>query len=179
MKPTPSQRRLFVMVMAAWVLITLVRQVNHAASPLNLSLWVGGLLVAFPAIHLNPRTAFTSCFIIGLMLDAWSPLPFGTHALLFGAAQIIIGRLRMRLATREPTIELIVALIANLILFVAMTFIVIGRSGGGSFSGFRLLAELAVSQVVIALILPWYFALQSRGCDLLLNFRPNKIESTI
>ncbi len=167
------------MIVTGWILLTIMRQMNHVLSPLNISLWLGGLLVAYPALKLNPRTAFTSCFIIGLMMDTWSPMKFGTHALLFGAAQIIIGRIRLRLATHEPTIELIVALIANLFMFIAMTFIAMGKSGGGSFSGLRLLTDLLISQVILVMILPWYFALQSRGGNLLLNPRRARLNSTI
>tara|TARA_B110000483_G_scaffold104527_1_gene127553 strand:- start:4177 stop:4716 length:540 start_codon:yes stop_codon:yes gene_type:complete len=171
MKITACQRRLIVMVVTGWILITLMRQTNHLLAPTGLSIWLGGLLIAFAALHLNPKTGFTACLIIGMMLDAWAPLGFGTHAVLFGAAQIIVVRIRRRFAASELTIGIIVALIINLILFVMITFIVIGRSHGGPISGVRLLTDLVVSQVVLALIAPWYFALQHRALSLVLNPR--------
>lgn len=179
MKITASQRRMIVVLGAAWILLTLLRQTNHAFTAWGVSIWLGGLLIAYPALHLNPKTGFTCCFLIGMMLDAWSPLGFGTQAVLFGAAQIIIHRIRKRFAASELAIGITVSLITNLILFVIITFIVIGRSHGGPVSGLRLLVDLAVSQVVLVLIAPWFFALQQRALDLLFNPRRRNAGASI
>ncbi len=169
MKITASQRRIMVLLVCGWILMTIVRQTNHLLAPSGLSIWIGGLLITLAALHLNPKTGFVGCFLMGLMMDAWSPLGFGTHALLFGAAQIIIVRIRNRFASQELTIGITVALITNLILFVLITFIAVGRSSGGTISGVRILSDLVLSQVLLALITPWFFALQHRAFDLVIN----------
>jgi len=72
-----------------------------------------------------------------------------------------------------------VALITNLILFVLITFIAIGRSSGGAISGVRILSDLVLSQILLALITPWFFALQSRAFDLIINPRTARSRSTV
>lgn len=178
MKITVSQRRIFALLVCGWILMTIVRQTNHLLAPSGLSIWLGGLIITVAALHLNPKTGFAGCFLLGLMMDAWSPLGFGTHALLFGAAQIIIGRIRNRFAAQELTIGITVALITNLILFVFITFIAIGRSSGATISGVRLLSDLVLSQILLALITPWFFALQNRAFDLVINPRTARARST-
>lgn len=179
MKITASQRRIIVLLVCGWMLMTIVRQTNHLLASSGLSIWLGGLLITLAALHLNPKTGFVGCFLLGLMMDAWSPLGFGTHALLFGAAQIIIVRIRIRIAARELAIGITVALITNLILFVFITFIAIGRSSGGTISGVRILTDLVLSQILLALITPWFFALQHRAFDLVLNPRIARSRSNV
>jgi len=163
---TDSQRRLVVMILSGGMLLLLTRQTNHLLAPWGLSLWLGGLLVAFPALHLNFRTGLVSCLATGLLLDVWSPLGFGTHALLFGLAHVVIFRIRNRLAASELTIGIIVALIANLALFVLLSFWTLGHA---PVSGLRILSDLVMSQLVLAFITPWFFALQLRAISLILR----------
>ena len=179
MRITASQRRIIVLLVCGWILMTIVRQTNHLLSPSGLSIWMGGLLITLASLHLNPKTGFVSCFLMGLMMDAWSPLGFGTHALLFGAAHIIIVRVRNRFASHELTIGITVALITNLILFVFITFIAIGRSSGGTISGVRILSDLVLSQVLLVLITPWFFSFQHRALDLVINPRIARSRSTV
>jgi cell shape-determining protein MreD len=166
-KVTDSQRRLVVIILSGWVLFMLARQINHLLAPWGMSLWLGGALVAFPALQLNFRTGLVSSLLLGAMVDVWSPLPFGTHALLFGLAHVIIFRIRARLAASEMSIGIIVTLITNLALFVALTFWTLGSA---PVSGLRILSDLVLSQIVLGLITPWFFALQLRGMDLI--FKP-------
>lgn len=164
MKITDSQRRLVVMILSGWLLLILARQTNHFLAPWGVSVWLGGLLVAFPSLHLNFRTGLISCLVMGFLIDVWSPLGFGSHALLLGLAHVIIFRIRKRLAASEIAIGIIVVLITNLALFVVLTF---GTLGQAPVSGLRILSDLLVSQVVIGLITPWFFALQTRSLDLI------------
>lgn len=167
MKITDSQRRLFVTVMSGWLLVVLMRQTNHLLAPWGFSIWLGGLLVTFPSLHLNFRTGLVSSIIAGFFVDVWSPFTYGTHALLFALAHVVIFRIRVRLAATELAIGIIVALITNLAFFVVLSF---GALGHAPVSGLRLLGDLVVSQVVLAGITPWFFALQLRGMDL--AFKP-------
>lgn len=162
----PDHRRTLVVFVCGLLLLGLQRQAGHALAPAALSLWLGGLLVAFPALRLAPQTGFNACILLGLLVDALSPLAFGLHAFLFGVAHLIIVRVRNRFAASEPLIGTIVALITNLALFVLLTFITLSRAPGAPISGLRLLVDLALSQVVLALIAPWFFALQERSLGL-------------
>ncbi len=164
MKITDSQRRLVVMILSGWLLLILTRQTNHVLAPWSISIWLGGLLVAFPALHLNFRTGLISCLFLGFLVGVWSPLGFGTHALLFGLAHVIIFRIRKRLAASELAIGITVVLIANLALFVVLTFWTLGQA---PVSGLRILSDLIVSQLIIGSITPWFFALQTRSLDLI------------
>lgn len=167
MKLTDSQRRLFVTIGTGFVLLLMVRQANHLLAPAGLSLWLGGLVVALPAMRLNFRTGLVGSAVLGLVMDAWSPLFFGLHAGLLALAHVIIFRIRNRIETTEPTIGILVALIANLALFTALTMITLGQTSGGAVSAMRLLGDLVISQVTLALITPWFFSLQVRGLEMI------------
>ncbi len=153
--------------MSGWLLLVLMRQTNHLLAPWGVSIWLGGLLVAFPSLHLNFRTGLVSSVVIGFFVDVWSPLGYGVHALLFGLAHVIIFRIRVRLAATELAIGITVSLITNLAFFVVLSFWTLGHA---PVSGLRLLGDLVVSQIVMGLIAPWVFALQLKGVDL--AFKP-------
>jgi len=166
-KVTDSQRRLFVVLVTGAILLLLVRQTNHLLAPFGVSLWLGGLLITQPALRLNFRTGLTGSFILGLALDAWSPLPFGTQACLLSLTHVVIFRIRNRIATTEVSIGILVALIANLGLYTAMTMLSLSASGGATISALRLLSDLVISQLIVALIAPWFIALQERSMELI------------
>ncbi|MCF3649688.1 hypothetical protein [Synoicihabitans lomoniglobus] len=166
MKFQPSHRRTAVVLFCGLILNALAGQANYSLSPYAVSLWIGGLLVAFPALRLAPQQGFNASFLLGLFLDASSPLPFGFHAFLFGVAHLIIVRVRNRFAATEPLLGLVVALITNLGMFVIITFFALSRTPGASVSGLRLLTDLAVSQIAIGLTAYWFFALQERALEI-------------
>ncbi len=167
MKLTDSQRRLIVILATGWVLLWLSRQANHLLAPVGISLWLTSLLITLPALRLNFRTGLVGSFVLGLAMDAWSPVPFGTHAILLAFAHVVVFRIRNRIETTEVTIAVIVALITNLALFVALTMLILSHPGGVMVSSLRLLTDLVVSQITLALIAPWFFALQERGLELI------------
>lgn len=163
MRFQPSHRRTAVVFLCGLLLATLGRQLNHSLGTWGLSVWLGGLLVAFPALRLGPQQGFNACFLIGLALDANSPLPFGLFAFLLSTAHLVIVRLRNRFAVGQALLGTIVALITNLILYVLVSFVVLAQAPDAPFSGARLLADLVLSQALIALIAPWFFALQEKA----------------
>lgn len=166
MKFKPSHRRTIVVFCCGLIFFALTRQANHALAGHGLSLWVGGLLVAFPALRLAPQQGFNTCFALGLLVDSFSSFPFGLNAFLFGVTHLVIVRIRNRLASDEPIIATVVALISNLALFLILSFFVLGRIKGIQISGLRLLADLVLSQLVIGLTAGWFFALQERALGL-------------
>ncbi len=163
MRFQPSHRRTAVVFVCGLLLTALLRQLNHTLGAWGLSVWLGGLLVAFPALRLGPQQGFNACFLLGLAIDASAPLPFGLHAFLFSVSHLIIVRIRNRFAATGTLLGTIVALITNLALYVIITSFVLGASPEAPVSGLRLLADLMLSQLLLALIAPWFFALQEKS----------------
>ena len=58
---------------------------------------------------------------------------------------------------------MIVALLVNLALFLALSFALVGRGPAPGAVWPRLILDLACSQVFLAIIAPWFFALQARS----------------
>ena len=104
--------------------------------------------------------------LAGLLCDASTPVPFGTHLLLFAAAHTVIYNLRDRVPRDQTGTRVIIALLANLGLFLVFSFFLIGRSPAPAEVWPRLIFDLACSQVFLALVAPWFFALQTRALEL-------------
>lgn len=160
------QRRVLVIFACGFVLWHLVAQANHYLAPARLYIWIGGLFVAFAGLRLQPQEGFNASFLIGLLFDALSPVPFGAHAFLFGIAQLVLVRLRHRFAADEVLVAVTVALLTNLALLLVLAFFRLGGAPDASAAGLRLLMDLVISQCVLALVGPWYFGLQLRALEI-------------
>ncbi len=150
----------FLTVVLLWALVA---QANHSLAASHVYLFVGGLLVAHAALALPLRSGMAVSFLAGCLCDANALIPFGTHALLFASAHAVLFNLRDRLPHDEVAGRVVIALFANLALFLALSFLEIDRSPSPAASWLRLFADLACSQVFLALIAPWFFALQARA----------------
>lgn len=159
-------RRALVIAACGFALWLIVSQANHYLAPARLYIWVGGLFVTFAGLRLAPPEGFNGCFLVGLLIDANTPVPFGLHAFLFGIAQLVLVRLRHRLAGEVTIVAVIIALLANLALFLAMSFTRMGNLPDTAGAGLRLLMDLVISQCVLALLGPWFFALQIRALEI-------------
>ncbi len=166
MKLTLGQRRILVLFGCGLVLWFLISQVNHYLAPARLYVWVGGLYVTFAATRLASQEGLYASFLTGLLLDAVAPVAFGLHAFLFGIAHIVLVRLRHRFAGDVTIVAATVALLTNLALFVVFTVTQLGAMGESAAVGLRLLMDLVVSQCVLVLLAPWYFAFQSRALEI-------------
>lgn len=149
----------FVTLLVLWVL---VGQVNHLLSDLHVYLFVGGLFVAYAALVLPLRDGLAAVLLAGLLCDAGAPVPLGLHALLFAAAHVIVFNLRDSVPRDDTISRVIVALLANLGLFLVLSFALIGRGPAPASVWPRLIFDLVCSQVFLALIAPWFLALQAR-----------------
>ena len=69
------------------------------------------------------REGFAASVLGGLLCDAVTPVPFGTHAALFGAAHAVVYNIRERLQRDETAVRVVVALLVNLALFLALSFV--------------------------------------------------------
>lgn len=161
-----SLRQVLVLLACAAVLCALLGQINHYAAPWAVTFAAPGLLVAFAALRLPLGTGFATVFATGLWLDAADPVPFGRQALLLGLALCLVYRVRARLPREQVLVGVVVALFVNLGFFILLALIGIGGLPDPASGGLRILADLLVSQVLTALIGPWFLSLQSAALRL-------------
>ncbi len=156
-------RRTFVTFLTLLLLWVVVAQTNHILAGTHVFLFVGGLFVTYAALQLPLRDGFAAVLLAGLLCDANVPVPFGLHTLLFAAAYAVISNLRDHLPREETVARVIVALLANLALFLVFSFVLIGRTPAPAAVWPRLIFDLVCSQIFLALVAPWFFALQARA----------------
>jgi len=149
----------FLILMLLWVV---VGQLNHKLAGTHVYLFVGGLYVTYAALQLSLRDGLVAVLLAGLLCDANVPVPFGLHTLLFASAYAVISNLRDHVPRDETVARVIVALLTNLALFLVVSFALIGRGPAPAAVWPRLIFDLLCSQVFLALIAPWFFALQAR-----------------
>lgn len=155
-------KRALILTAASLLLALLLGQLNHYLSAWQVHVWCGGLFVAFAALRLGYRTGASVCFAAGLLLDAGEPVAFGTQAFLFLGAHAVVFNIRSRAPRDETIVGVVVALLANLGLFLAMSFLRIDPVVETARTWLRVFADLLVSQIVLAVIAPWFFAVQTR-----------------
>lgn len=141
-------------------------QLNHAIASWNLSVFLGGLAVAFASLRLTPREGAKVLVLTGLWFDAAAPVPFGLHAFFFLLAHVVIHSIRTRLAREETLVGLIVAAIVNLGLLLALTAALIHRNPAPLHLWPRLIADSLASFSVLILIGPWFFAFSERVLEM-------------
>ena len=156
-------RRTLVTFLTLFVLWVVVAQMNHALSGFHVYLFVGGLFVTYAALQLPLRDGLAAVLLAGMLNDATAPIPFGLHTLLFAAAYVVIFNIRDHVPRDETVARVIVALLANLGLFLVFSFALIGRGPAPGAMWPRLIFDLICSQVALALVAPWFFALQARA----------------
>lgn len=156
-------RRVAALFLTSLLLWSLVAQINHALGRVHMYLWVGGLFIAFAALTQAMRPGLIASLLAGLVCDATAPADiFGTQTLLFAAAHVVVFNIRDRVPRDDTITRVVVALLSNLALFLAFSFTLIHRSPAPAAVWPRLFADLAVSQIFLALVAPWFFALQAR-----------------
>ena len=130
-------------------------------------LYLGGLFTTFAALRLDPRNGWIATLLTGLAADAQAPVPFGTSVVLLGLVYAALLYGRQRFPRDEPLFGTIVALFCNLFLFLALSFLLVGAGPSPARTWLRLFADLILSQLVLAVITPWFLALQARSFELL------------
>jgi len=153
-------RRCLVSFLTLYLLWAVVAQVNQSLAPWHIYFFVGGLFITYPALVLPSRAGLAANLLGGLMLDAVTPVPFGLHAALFAVAHLLIFNIRDRVPRDDTITRVVVALLANLGLFLVFSFLEITRIRAPGAAWPRLVCDLLCSQVFLALIGPWFFALQ-------------------
>ncbi|MDR0352901.1 MAG: hypothetical protein LBI02_06015 [Opitutaceae bacterium] len=158
------------------LLCTIAAQLNHYLSALHISVFIGGLLVAFPALRLRHRHGWRVIVPLGLWCDAATPLPFGLLTMLFLITHAVIFQLRPRIPKTGPLVGIAVALVANIALFAAVALFCALRRAAPSGLALRLLVDLLASELLIALVAPWFFAFQEHALALF-NAAPPRHET--
>ena len=166
-------RRVVVIFCTHFLLWLLIAQFNHALSRFPVHLFVGGLYITYPALALRFRDGMITAFLVGLLCDANMPIAPAvsgaalglahTHTLLFVSAYTIVHHLRDRLARNETAGRVWVALFTNLGIFAVFALLRIGDLPALGAIWTRIVIDLACSQIFLALIAPWFFALQERS----------------
>lgn len=155
----PRTPVLFLLLVLLWALVA---QLNHALAGLRIYVFAGGLFVAFGALTQPRGPALLAALLAGIVCDANAPVAFGTHVLLFAAAHLTISHIRGRVPRDDNVTAVIVVLLTNLALFLVFSFLQIHDSPAPAAIWPRLIADLVCSQIVLALVTPWFFALQAR-----------------
>lgn len=163
-------RRVAILFACSLVLWAIVTQLNHSISELRIYLFAGALFVTFAALMQPFASGLVAAMLTGLMLDANTPVPFGIHLVLFATAHIMIYRLRDRVPRNDTISRVTVAVLGNLGMFLLFSFFELTRSPGVHGVWERLIVDLVCSQLFLALVAPWFFALQARslalaGCE--------------
>jgi rod shape-determining protein MreD len=159
-------RATFILFGCCIVLWACVCQINHALSSLHLSVFLGGLFVTFSALRIGFREGWWCSILIGLLMDSSAAVSFGFHALIFAIAHTMIYNFRGRFPREETIFGVVVALIANALLFLVITFALIHRCPTPSAMLLRLSCDLFSSELVILIFAPWFFALQGTALEI-------------
>lgn len=157
---SPAVRQFIVILFSALGVFLLVRALNHHLSVWQVQLTIGGLLITPSALRLQPKAALAAAFVTGLGLDVTMPVPFGENAILLMAATTLVLGLRHRIPREELAVSIAVAIILNLLLVLARTFLHLTDWPDPASNWLSLFASLVASQLFIGLIAPWFFALQ-------------------
>ena len=152
------------LVFATLVLLwTITGLFNQALAGAHLHLFLGGLYITFAAVALPPIPGLVAVMLGGAICDAHSPTSFGTQILLFAVAHAFLRQLRDRIPHEDLVGRVATTLFCNLGLYLAMSFAWVGESLNPSAYWGRAFLDLIASQIVLALIAPWFFALQERA----------------
>jgi cell shape-determining protein MreD len=155
-----------VLFLTLFLLRALVAQANSALCGLHVWIFAGGLFVAYSALMVPFRQGFAASVLGGFLCDSAAPVPFGTHAALFGAAHAAIYNLRERLQRDETAVRVVIVLVVNAAFFLVITLARVRHVPSAATVWPRLLSDFGWSQVTVALAAPWFFSLQLRSLEL-------------
>jgi len=96
-------------------------------------------------------------------MDALGPTVFGSSAIILAAGLLAIRGLRHRLLRDSTSTHFAVALLANLVLFVAQPMLAGSITAYEAPTPVRIVVDLALSQILLACLAWWFFALQERA----------------
>ena len=155
--------RWIVVVLANALLVFLGGQLDHYLAHFSVSVFLLGACLPLAGLRLRFRPGLIAMFVSGLVVDAGRPpVFFGSSAVLLATLFTCWHSVRLRLPRDGAAPQIVGAIAANLVLFLAQPFLLgIDIAGGTTWN--RVLIDLLLSQVAVAVIMPWFFALQERA----------------
>jgi rod shape-determining protein MreD len=156
-------RRALVIIATSLILWAMIAQVNHLLSSSHIYVFVGGLFVAYTALTFPLGSGMICSLVAGMICDAAEPVSFGTFVLLYATAHAVVFNLRNRIPRDDTVASVLVGLFANLGIFFALCFVQMFHAPALAAAWPRILVDLLVSQICLALIAPWFFALQAKS----------------
>jgi len=159
-------RGTLVLFLTLLLLQALLGQANHSLTGLHVHLFAAGLFVTYGSLMLPFGPGLATSVLAGLLCDAAAPVAFGTQALLFGLAHIVVFNLRDRIPREDPAARRFIALAVNAAVFLALSAVLIRRGLGRPAAWPRLASDLLASEIALALVAPWFFALQAQALRL-------------
>jgi hypothetical protein len=160
---------IFLTLLLLWAGVGLV---NDALSGAHVALFAGGLFITYAALALPLGEGLAASLLAGAVCDANTPVRFGTHALLFATAHVLLFVFRERLPHERTAGRVGIALLANAAIFLMLSFLQAGAVTIHANPWPRLASDLVFSQIFVAPVAPWFFALQDR----ILTFVPRDPE---
>lgn len=154
--------RWVIIVLANALLVFLGGQLNHYLAHLPASVFLTGLCLPVAGLRLRFRPGLIAMFLSGLVVDAGRPVPFGSSALLLSTLFTWWYSVRSRLPREGVGPVVFGALIANLLLFGAQPLLVGAPLATGA-TWSRVAVDLVFSQIAVALLAPWFAALQEQA----------------
>lgn len=158
--------RWLIVFLANLLLWWLVSLANNYLATSAVHFYVGGLFVVYSALRLDHRNGLIAIVLTGLMIDATGPVPYGTSMLLLGFVHATLLYGRRRFPREGALFGIVVALFANLFLIIALSFLLVGANPRPGSAWLRIFVDLLASQLLLAILTPWFLALQDRAMNL-------------
>ena len=145
------------------LLAMIAREFNHYLAPVSVSVLIVGLALPVPALRLTTGPALLALTLTGLAIDATTPAAFGSTSAMLVIGLLILRAFRQRLVRDSFVTHLAAGLGMNLVLFIAQPFFAGGIQAYDTPTISRVLVDMIASQVVVAALAWWFFALQERA----------------
>lgn len=145
------------------LVILLTLGLNDLLAPSSIHLLTAGLLIPFPILFLGPKSSMVACATSGLLLEAHMPVPTGLMLFTLSGFAALTWLFRLHLKRYSLIHAILLALVANTLVFVALTAV-----HPTSLSALpRLLADLGLSQLALIPLTPWILQLNKASLLLL------------
>ena len=145
------------------LLVVIAGEANHYLAPWGCSLLLSGLALPVAALRLSLRPGLFAMVLTGFAMDAMTPAVFGANAALLSAGLLILHSIRHRLIREGAIARVVVALLANLVIFMTQPIFVGSLAAFAAPTPARIVVDLLLSQVVLSAMALWFFALQERA----------------
>jgi len=145
------------------LLLVIAGEVNHYISVWGFSLLLAGLALPVAGLRLSLRPGLLAMALTGLAMDALGPTAFGSSAALLTAGLLFLHAVRHRLARDSMSVHIIVALSTNVVIFVTQPMFVGALVAYATPTSLRVIVDLLFSQLILAALAWWFFALQERA----------------